>query len=289
MKIECPSCQLSGKINEVELPDSGRELECPRCKNSFHVDKPVTPAGTLGLMNICPACHYSTFTEELFAVCPKCGLVGSNYREKFRKKQEFEQIQHDQEVLTRSHRNPELVAAPTLKEESSLPEKSRIPQPVWIAGWVCMAVGGALLLYGIAGLRDYYGKDWQAILSEPFVEPISKTSLFFRLGFIPWLITLFSLYFSALAGLFLTLKPTARKELIRGAWVGLALGAIHEIADFINWVRISSSSPSFSYLFTGIMNSLLWIVLWSAPALALIWFLQNNKVLQEYPDYKSPV
>jgi len=135
---------------------------------------------------------------------------------------------------------------------------------------------------------NYYGKDWQTALSEPFVEPISKTSLFFRLGFIPWLITLFSVYFNVVAGLFLAQRRGAAKELLRGAWAGMALGVIHESADFINWVRISSSTPSFSYLFTGIMNALLWIVLWSAPAFALIWFLRSDRLPQEPAENNSP-
>jgi predicted Zn finger-like uncharacterized protein len=281
MKIQCPHCRLSGKINEVELPDAGRELQCPRCKKSFHVDKPPAPAGGQDLMNICPACQYSTFTEEMFAVCPKCGLVAGNYREKIRKQQEKEQLQHDHEVLTRSHRNPDLVT--TLDVESA-PEKPVIPQTVRITGMACIAVGGLLLMYGVSGLMNYYGKDWQAALSEPFVEPVSKTSLFFRLGFVPWLVTLYSAYFIAAAGLLLARMKGARRELIRGAWGGVGMGVVHELADFIDWLRISSSSPSFSYIITGILNALFWIALLIAPALALIWFLRSEKMLQELPE-----
>lgn len=281
MKIECPSCHLSGKINEVELPAGGRELKCPRCKNSFHVAKPPAPAGSQDLMNICPACQYSTFTEELFAVCPKCGLVGSSYREKIRKKKDVEQVQRDNDALTRSHRNPDLVN--TFADESG-PVKVSIPQTVRITGIICIAVGGMLLLYGVSDLMNYYGKDWQTILSEPFVEPESKTSLFFRLALVPWLITLYSAYFIAAAGLLLARKGGARRELIRGAWVGVAMGVIHEIAGFFDWVRISSSSPSFSYIFTGIMNSLLWGALWCAPVLVLIWFLRSDRMLRELPE-----
>jgi len=281
MKIECPSCHLSGKVNEVELPAGGRELKCPRCKNSFHVAKPPAPAGSQDLMNICPACQYSTFTEELFAVCPKCGLVGSSYREKIRKKKDVEQVQRDNDALTRSHRNPDLVN--TFADESG-PVKVSIPQTVRITGIICIAVGGMLLLYGVSDLMNYYGKDWQTILSEPFVEPESKTSLFFRLALVPWLITLYSAYFIAAAGLLLARKGGARRELIRGAWVGVAMGVIHEIAGFFDWVRISSSSPSFSYIFTGIMNSLLWGALWCAPVLVLIWFLRSDRMLRELPE-----
>ncbi|TLN00954.1 hypothetical protein FDZ73_17725, partial [bacterium] len=32
MKIECPSCHLTGNINSVDVPAEGRNFECPRCK-----------------------------------------------------------------------------------------------------------------------------------------------------------------------------------------------------------------------------------------------------------------
>lgn len=281
MKIECPSCHLSGKVNEVELPQAGRDLECPRCKKSFHIDKPAAPVGGQDLMNMCPACQYSTFTEEMFAVCPKCGLVASSYREKLRKQKEKELLHHDQEVLYRSHRNPDLV---TVLDVENDPGKPAIPQTVRMTGIACIAAGGMLLVYGISGLMNYYGKDWQAALSEPFVEPVSKTSIFFRLGFIPWLISLYSAYLIAVAGLLLAQMKGARRELLRGAWLGLAMGIIHEMADFINWLRISSSSPSFSYILTGLMNALFWIAIWSVPALALVRFLRSGGLLRDLPE-----
>ena len=110
MKIECPSCHLSGKVNELELPPDGRELKCPRCKAAFHVKKPPPPAGKQDLMSMCPVCQYSTFTDEMFAVCPKCGLVGSEYRQNLRKQKENDQVRRDEDLLPRSHRNPDLVA-----------------------------------------------------------------------------------------------------------------------------------------------------------------------------------
>ena len=281
MKIECPFCRLTGKINEVELPDLGRELVCPRCKKGFHVDKPKAPPPGADLMNICPVCQYSTFTDELFAVCPKCGLVGSAHREKVRKQQEIEQLMRDHDVLTRSHRNPDLVTSLNAEGE---PEKPSIPQTVRMTGIACIAVGLLVLFYAVSGLMDYYGKDWQAALSEPFVEPVSKTSIFFRMGFVPWLMTFYSLYFIAAAGFFLARKSGSRRDLIWAAWCGVAMGVIHELADFVNWIRISSSSPSISYIFTGVMNALFWIAIWGAPALVLVWFLHSERILDELQE-----
>jgi predicted Zn finger-like uncharacterized protein len=284
MKIECPSCHLSGKINELELHPDGRALKCPRCKSDFHVNKPLPPAGKQDLMSICPVCQYSTFTDEMFAVCPKCGLVGFEYRQKFRKRQEEKQLQRDEELLTRSHRNPDLVASP---QDDALPEISRAPQPIRVTGWSCVAIGGVLLLYGLNGLLTYYSQDWQAVLSEQLLEPVSESSVFFRLGFIPWLITLFSAYFLTTATLFLKLRTGSLQRLKECAWAGMCLGVIHETVDFIKWVEISSSTPSFYYFITGILSSLFWVALWSAPAIALLWFLNNKEIRREFPDLQT--
>jgi hypothetical protein len=247
--------------------------------------KPPPPSGKQDLMNICPVCQYSTFTDEMFAVCPKCGLVGSEYRENIRKQQEKEQTRRDMEVLTRSHRNPDLVAPPPVE---TIPELSRAPQPIRVTGWICVMIGGILLLYGLNGLLTYYSRDWQAVLSEQLLEPVSETSIFFRLGFIPWLVTLFSGYFIVTATLFLRLRVGSLKRLKECAWAGLALGIIHETVCFTKWVEISSSTPSFFYFATGIISSLFWIFLWSAPAVVLIWFLKSDIIRREFPDDQFP-
>ncbi|HTP66392.1 MAG TPA: zinc-ribbon domain-containing protein [Geobacteraceae bacterium] len=281
MKIECPSCHLSGKVNELELPPEGRELKCPRCKAPFHVAAPLPPSGGQELMNMCPSCQYSTFTDEMFAVCPRCGLVAGDFREKVRKGQEAEQLRHDQELLTRSHRNPHLVAP---VPDETIAEKAKAPQPVLIAAWGCMGVAGVLILYGVNGLLNYYSQDWQAVLSEQLLEPVSELSVFFRLGFMPWLITIFSAYVIFTAVQFLRLQPGSLLRMHECAWGGLGLGVIHEVVDFIKWVEISSSNPSFFYFLSGVLSSLFWILLWSVPSVALIWHLRSDRVSQEFAE-----
>jgi predicted Zn finger-like uncharacterized protein len=281
MKIECPSCSLTGKINEVELPEAGRVLQCPRCKEDFHVAKPKINGAGQHLMNICPSCQYSTFTDEMFAVCPKCGLKAGTHRGKPHPQKEKDLLKHQQDVLTRSHRNPDLVTG--LDPESGL-EKPAIPQTVRITGLVCIGVAALLLFYGVSGLVNYYGKDWQEALSEPFLEPVSKMGIFFRLGLIPWVITLYGGYLAVTATLFLSRRAGARKELARSAWIGLAVAVFHELFGLAEWIRISSSSPSITYILTGILNSLLWIVIWGAPPLVLVWFLNSEIFLRDLPD-----
>jgi hypothetical protein len=243
--------------------------------------KPPPLSGKLELMDICPACHYTTFTDETFAVCPKCGLVGSEYRENIHKQLKKDQTLRDREVLTRSHRNPDLVAPSPVE---TIPELSRAPQPIRVLGCVCVVIGGILLLYGLNGLLGYYSKDWQAALSEQLLEPASESNVFFRFGFIPWLITLYSTYFILMVALFLRLRAGSLKRLNECAWMGLVLGIIHEIVDFTKWVEISSSTPSFYYFATGIISSLFWIVLWSIPAILLLWSLKSDTIRREFPE-----
>jgi Domain of unknown function (DUF4388) len=221
-------------------------------------------------------------STSMLAVCPQCGLVGSECQAKLRKKQEMEReqqpAQHVRELLLRSIRNPNLLQAPAADEE-----RNAALLPVRYAGRGCFALGVALLCYGLYGLASYYGNDWQTILSEGRLEPISKIEVFFRLGFLPWLFTLFSSVFLTVVGRFLLLRDRARKEMQMAAWAGVAVCAVYETAEFISWVRISSS-PSFFYYATGLASSLLMTVLWSLPFLALLWYLQSEAIVREFPE-----
>jgi len=142
MKIECTSCHLTGNINSVDVPAEGRHFECPKCKSSFFVTKPAPETESGNLMSMCPTCQYSTFTDEMFAVCPKCGTTGTDYQKMLLKKSaekparpisvqdcpeeppatiDCNQIQHDFELLTRSLRNPDFATAPRLKQVQKNP------------------------------------------------------------------------------------------------------------------------------------------------------------------------
>jgi predicted Zn finger-like uncharacterized protein len=285
MKIECPSCHLAGKINELELPPVGRDLTCPRCKNSFHVAKPPAAAGNLTMMNSCPSCQYATFTDEMFAVCPKCGMTAEDGLLLAAKKREREQLSRDQEVLQRSFRNPDLVKAP-VAESAVAP--ARAAPALEVTAWVCIAVGAALLCYGGAGLWRYYSKDWQAVLSEPLLEPVSRLFVFFSLGLMPWLISLFSLYFVWSAYLLAKLGKSSLARLTESAWTGIAVVVIHQMMAFFNWTRVSSSTTTFSYYAVGVLSSLFMTALLGAPFFVLIWFLKTDPIIRELRKAQRP-
>ena len=277
MKIECPTCRLTGKINELELPAQGRELACPRCKASFHVARPPA-AENAPLMNSCPSCQYATFTDEMFAVCPKCGMTVEDFQSLSRKKRERELAERDREALNRSFRNPDLLVAPPAEGSAAPP---RVAQAVEVTAWLCIAVGGALLCFGLTGLANYYQKDWQAVLSEPVLEPVSKLFVFFSLGLIPWLTTLFSLHFVWAAHRFSKLVGGSLERLRESAWGGVALVVIYEAVAFVNWARVSSSTPTLSFYAVGVLSSLFMIALLGAPFYLLLWQLKSDLITRE--------
>lgn len=218
---------------------------------------------------------------SILAVCPHCGMVGSEYQAELRKKKEMEreqkQAEHNRELL-RSILSPDLLRAPAADEERDAATLS-----IRYAGRGCFALGVVLLCYGLYGLASYYGNDWQSILSEGRLEPVSKIKVFFRLGFLPWLFTLFGGVFLKVVSRFLLLRDRARKEMQMAAWAGVGVCAVHEVAEFISWVRISSS-PTFFYCATGLASSLLMTVLLSLPFLALLRYLRSEAIVREFAE-----
>jgi predicted Zn finger-like uncharacterized protein len=278
MNIECPSCHLTGKINELDLPPDGKDLNCPRCKKSFHVAKPADAELKRVMMNSCPACQYSTFTDEMFTVCPKCGMTLEEFQKKAQRRQEKEPSQRDLQQLNRSIRNPDLIKPPI---EEKAPEAIKAAQPVAVTAWSCIGVALAILCYGIYGLLRYYGKDWQAALSETLIEPVSKTHVFFTMGFVPWVMSLFGIYFTWTGYQFLNLKSDSHKRLVESAWGGFAVVVIYEAMDFIKWIRVSSSDPSLSYYAAGIFSSIITIALMGVPFFLLLWYLNSDTITRE--------
>jgi predicted Zn finger-like uncharacterized protein len=302
MKIECPSCHLTGNINSVDIPIEGRHFKCPKCKNSFFITKPDPETESRHLMSMCPVCHYSTFTDEMFAVCPECWTKGSDYQkmliEKSAKKPEErtsaqdypeepiaeidpEKTQRDYERFTRSRRNPEFATDPPLEE---VEEKPVLPLPIRITGWAAAAAGAIFLCYGFAGLLHYYGTDWQPPLSETFIEPVSKVTIFFKYGLFPWLRTLSGLGLVLAATQFLTMKPWAPKVLTGLCWGSIGLMLVQEFVGIINRILITSGSPSAIFYVDCLVSYLIKVSLWSIPFLGVIWLLRRDETLQDYPD-----
>ena len=56
MQVKCPSCGFSGNIADKLVPDEGRTVKCPKCKNGFFITKEKPPTDItdhpLGMVNV---------------------------------------------------------------------------------------------------------------------------------------------------------------------------------------------------------------------------------------------
>ncbi|MBT0665432.1 zinc-ribbon domain-containing protein [Geobacter pelophilus] len=278
MKIECPNCKLSGEVNDHEVPLDGRYIDCPRCKTGFQVKKPLAKGWNPNMMSACPACQYSTFTDEMFDVCPKCGLQGSVYHEKKRKQQEEEQGRRDMERLNASLRPDDFVKPPVKEVDSDI---VRVAPLVRYTAIGTLAVACLVAFYGLVGLLGYDGDALLQKINETALEPVSKNEVFLSHGLLPLVLTLFGGSMAMLSGMLLKNGKRAIKGLELGAWAGLAIGVVYEVVDYIAYIRRSSESPSIAYCLVGLVNSVFMLAVWVSVPLGLIWWLRSDRFRDE--------
>ena len=294
MKITCPECGLSGQVSDANIPDEGRNMVCPRCRCTFPVQRPA-PANWADSLTDCPECGYTDFTGVRFDVCPKCGLIASEYKERVRQqpsprqtgpastehgaddrdfmRQELERLERDEKA--RQRLRAESLGVP-LRDEAAAPPAPIIPDVVRYSGLVCILAGLLFLGIGAAGFYAYLKSDpaqSALLLNEEPPGPFMRYGIH---GLFPTLQILLGLYMTGAGVLFLKMHPLSRKGVEAAAWGGLVCAVGVQIADTVGWFRRSSGVPSFFYYFTGIMNALLMTALWSAPFVAALWFLQGE-------------
>ncbi len=302
MKIECPSCKLTGNINEATVPATGLAMTCPRCKANFTALRPVAGSGSAGAMvDSCPSCQYATFSEEKFSTCPKCGLVVADY---LRKQQEARDVQKSRPQAPASgrpaHQPPpvELSVEQRKKEEESrrkygidkvaesqLPPEvlavnsyDSTPLPVMIVGWITVIAGILLIIYGVSGLLEFAGKLKEAkVAIQAGDEALTTSNLVLEFGIIPAIIIVYSLTMIFFGSQFLLLKRWSLKALGFGAWAGICLAAVMELTDMIAWCRRASDSASIGYYATGILGGVLLAALWIVPLLVLAEYLKSEQ------------
>lgn len=297
MRIECPECKLSGNMDESAIPATGMTMNCPRCKAHFTVLRPETDSSSAGAMlDNCPSCQYATFSEEKFAVCPKCGLVVADYlRNKLDGRPMVGKKSSGRPQNTREEPLPTLTEEQLRKEEEArkrygldvLPEEqekggirrfdfSEVPLPILIVGGVTVLAALGLLIYGFSGISYYNAKVAAAEVALKAGEPApSGAALFIGFAFFPILKVIYSLAMMLFGVQFLLHRLWSINALEKGAWAGMAILGLTELADVVAWCRRASDSASFGYYATGVLGGLLAALLWIAPLFVLKEYLQS--------------
>ncbi len=233
MKITCPECGASGNLPDHEIPEEGRFLSCPRCKHGFDVKKPRTTSNEY-MIDTCPSCAYSTFGEERFSTCPKCGVNIKTFMDRQR---EEKARAREQELLTRkfsrdtapqpTYSSPAVPSAPPPSQPEAksvdIGEMIENMHPVNLIGWGAAVVGAIIAILGIIGLFDYFGTDYAAKINEQnealgLPERASAVKIFFQFGFVPWIEFLYGAILTAVAAFFLQHKAQARQAMIWMSW-----------------------------------------------------------------------
>jgi predicted Zn finger-like uncharacterized protein len=286
MKITCPKCGTNGNLPDHEIPEEGRFLSCPKCKHGFDVKKPKATVNEY-LVDVCPACAYSTFGDELFGTCPKCGVVIRTYID--RQREEMNRAR-EQEILNRKFSrdiSPTLMPggaslssapAPASEVESiAIGEFIENLHPVNLIGWGCILVAVVILVMGFFGMFDYYGNDIQAKLTEQRDEQVSGWYVFLHYGMVPWIMVLYGGSLLAVSTFFLKRSKQARQALAWLLWAVIAYVPLSMTVSFVRW-WIEPISHSWSGYFIGLFNILFMTVLLGIPLYLLINFLDDKRI-----------
>jgi len=311
MKIECPDCKLSGNIDDSTVPATGLAMTCPRCKKPFTVERPASEAlSSSAMMGSCPKCQYSTFTEEKFAICPKCGLNVADFHNEqlaLRQNQKSrpvpppqvhmpaqspatipgltpEQMQKEEAARRKYGLDNTSVATEAVDEPVSARGSVETPLPVLIAGWGTIITTIILISFGISGIMEYQAK---VIAAEAAIaaleEAQSSSAIFFQFLLFPLFSILFSLVMLVLGCQFLAMKKWTISAMRNGALAGVGMLALMKLSDIIFWCRRASADASFGYYAMGILGDVMLLVLYIAPFLVLAEYLKSD-LFEKYED-----
>ena len=294
MKISCPKCGASGNLPDHEIPEEGRFLSCPKCKHGFDVKKPKATSNEY-LVDVCPACAYSTFGDERFGTCPKCGVFIKTYVD--RQREEMARAR-EQEVLNRKFsRDSSPVPSMPMPVGSSSSVSSQAPpaessiaigefienlHPVNLVGYGTALVSVVILLMGIFGLFDYFGTDYAAKVSEDSIalgiaDKPSSFKIFMNHGLAPWVETLYGAALLGVAVFFLKKKAQARQALGWLLWACIAYVPVLMIIRFFTW-WFQPIPHSWGGYLANFFNIVFIGALVGIPLYLLILFLEDKRI-----------
>jgi len=294
MKITCPRCNASGNIPDHEIPEEGRFLSCPRCKNGFDVKKPKATTSEYQV-DVCPACAYSTFGDERFSTCPKCGVGIKAFID--RQREEMARAR-EQEILNRKYTRD---ATPAPMPSTSLPYSASAPaapaaetksidinemienlHPVNMVGYGAAAAAVIILLMGAYGVLDYLSTDYLAKISEESIalgiaDKPTPFKIFISHGLKSWLEVLYGGALLAASVYFIQRKAMARKGLTWLLWGAVAYFPIMMIIKFVTW-WLAPIPHTWSGYLIEVFNVLFLSALAGIPLFLLIRFLEDRRI-----------
>jgi predicted Zn finger-like uncharacterized protein len=301
MRIECPGCHLVGNIDDSRVPATGLAMTCPKCKKQFIAEPPAKGTEELrAMLDTCPTCQYSTFSDEKFADCPKCGLNVAEYQKKQLEYRKPSAARQHSQPAQRAHEEP-VKAVRMTEEQRHRDEEARrkfgldkppgtieiveapvahvstdAPLPVTLVGWGTVIVSILLMVYSGTGIFEYVEKLKEAAVAVAANETYqSPAALFFGYLFAPLLFSVYSIVMLVIGAQFLSMKKKFVKPLGTGAWIGIFLVVIMKLTDILLSFGRTSSSASFSYYAMGMVGDLLMAALWIVPFLVLSEYLKS--------------
>lgn len=272
MKISCPKCNASGTIPDHEIPESGRFLNCPRCQEGFTVNKP-RPGKDAYLVDTCPSCSFSTFGDESFSTCPKCGIAVKTFVE--RQREEL-RIKHDQELLGKKFNNVD--TAPPPEEVTTTPVADFIDNlhPVNLISWGVAAVAVIFLGLGMWGIIEYDSAKIQAKLMEQ-EEQVSGLYVFLHYGLLHWVKLIYGVTAMVVSLLFMKRLKIGLRAMSGLLWATIVLVPLSYIISFIYWV-LAPIPHSISGYLIEILNILFMGALVGIPLFMLEQYLHERKI-----------
>lgn len=247
MKISCPKCNASGSIPEHEIPESGRFISCPRCNEGFTVTKPRS-GNDVYLLDTCPSCGFSTFGDEPFSSCPKCGVVVKTFVERQREEQ---LVKRNQELLGKKLNNCETSPPQPEVAATTVADLIDTLHPVNIISYAVAAVAIAALGMGLWAIIGYDSSKTAALLVEEGNDQSSGLSVFLRYGLFHWAKLLYGVSALAISVLFMKRLKIGLQALRGLLWTTIALVPLMYTISFIYWIVAPIPHSIRGYLVNG--------------------------------------
>jgi predicted Zn finger-like uncharacterized protein len=272
MKITCPKCNASGTIPEHEIPESGRFISCPRCNEGFTITKPRSGKDAY-LVDTCPSCGFSTFGDESFSICPKCGVSVKTFMDR---KREEQLVKHNKELLGKTLHNVD--TAPPPPEVTATPVADFIDNlhPVNLIGWGVAAVAIICLGIGLWGIIEYDSAKIQAELMERD-EQVSGFFVFMNYGLKHWAKLVYGLIALAVSLLFLKRLKIGLQSMSFLLWTTIFLVPLSYIISFVYWVMEPIPHTIGGY-FIEVLNFVFMSALVGVPLFVLERYLHDRKI-----------